>query len=304
MSQAIWKQHPFKVKSYLYLWEPEQVFVAQLTENVNIDDYPFTEIDLTSAIISRGNIFLVEKGMTILIGSSPGLDNLGRTRVRERSYNGTSIPIGRTPRGNKFGEMNLSTGAYVTVLNHYDVFSKMPHIDPETGRIFKDETSYNRAIAKPPIAHAGEHIAGFVDPDTGLLTVDFDGSQSTIVDSSASAPSYLWNFGAGATPSTANTLTVSGVTFPAGPPRYISFTVFHNSVAHTTRRIVYAAPREGEFSPIGIAHDNYVRELSPEGQTFTCRIKSDISNIIPGSIVLFMQEETFGDDAGPLVFLQ
>lgn len=301
MVESIWKQHPFSTTSWLYLWKPTAVFIAQVIDDVTYN-FPLNEISTSSADIISGNIFNIEPGMTLMVGTAPGKDDLGRTRVRARSYNGISIPIGRSSRGNKFGEINPSNGAYITVLEHYDVWSKIPHIDEDTGIIYKDETLYNRAIAKPPIAHAGPHIAAPVDPDTGLLTLDFDASESTIVDPNAGSVDYFWDFGPGAEPEIISGEVVEGVTFPAGPPRYISLTVVHNSVQHTTRRIIYPIPVDPTHpdAPYQFKHDDYKRVLEPEGQVFSCRVMSDLGEHPAGCILLFMQQEYFGDTAGPL----
>jgi len=298
MSKVTWIGHPLHVKSYVYFWEPDVVYQAQIMGSSW--EFPLTNILTDSGSTLQGSIFDVEEGMTIYIGSSAGTYDLGRVRTRDITPDGTTLPIGRTSRGARFGELNPAAGSYITVVNHFDVWSKTPFID-EDGVITKDEISFRASIAQPPIAHAGEHNCGFVDDGTALLTVNFDAVDTTIIQSGAGAPVYAWDFGAGATPETATTATVSGVTFPAGKPRWIKLTVSHNSVSHTTRRVIYPAARTGADSPTTLVVDSFTRTLKPEGQIMNFRLKSDTVSVPDGAMVIFMQEEDFGGSPGPLI---
>lgn len=293
-SPSTWRQSPYAAKYWLYVWNPAVVFQAQVT-NVSNLKYPLTNVTVDTAI--QGSSANVRPGMTAIFGSTAGGDDLGKTRVRS-TVSGSTMPIGRTPQGRRLGEIDIQATTYVTVLDQRLVWAKIPKMNKK-GKTWKDETAFNSGIAQPPIANGGPAVAGFVDPDTDTLTVDFNALNSVIVDASASILSYSWSFGSDATPTTSTSATPTAV-FPAGPPRYVYLTVSDGTRTHTTAVVVYPAPRSGQYAPNQMAPDSFERTLTPQGQRLRFRINADMEAPPDDAVVLLFAEEYFGSSKGSI----
>ena len=291
-SPATWRQSPYRVQYWMYIWNHSTVYQALVAVP---DRYPVTSLTCSSTL--AGNPANVQPGMTVIFGSAPGLDDRGRTRVRG-TISGSSLPIGRTSRGSGDGEINIESTTYATVLEQYLPWAKIPYIK-KRGKSYKDEMAFVAAQAQPPIANAGCHVGDFVDPVANTLTVDFDAGDSAYVRSGASSLTYSWDFGSGATPSTSTSQTPT-VVFDPGPPRYITLTVNDGTLTHTTRIIVYPAPRTGIYAPNQMDPSDIERTLTPEGQRLGFNLNDDMPTPPDGAVVFLFATERFGDHVGSL----
>lgn len=278
----------FSAKGYLYLHAPATMLSATCTTVNPI--YPVSVVEYTSA---TGDYTDIRPGHTVMFGTAPGLDNLGRQRVRAAA-NSTQIPIGRSSRGRLRGEVDLSSGStvYITVLDLHEVWARIPNIVDAV--LFKDEQPYSDTLAIAPLANAGPHVANFVDPNTGTLTLDFSGLNSFSLDGTLS---YSWDFG-DATPSSSTSATPTGISFPPGA-RYIYLTVTANGRSHTTAVLVAALERTGANAPIPV--EVGTRVLRPEGQTGSFTIKGadiPISTYPRGTQGIYFEVERYGGIAG------
>lgn len=271
-------------RGYLFVLKPTVVFQAQI--NMATVTYPLTS--LTFDNVTTGAYTDIQPGMTLIIGSSAGASDLGRQRVRAAATSSV-IPIGRTPKGVFWGELNVSDNVYITVLELYEVWAKIPFIT-DAGVSFKDQTAFSASIAEPPVANGGCAVAGFVDPDTNLLTVNFDASDSILVDADRSSLTWSWNFGQG---DTSTHETVSGIEFPPGF-YYVRLTVNDGTNTHTTRIPVYAAARTGANAPVSVETDTVT--LKPEGATMSFTLKAaslDLGDYPYGTLVIYFEDEFY-----------
>ena len=76
---AYWESLPQDFPMYLYIHSPATVFAAQV--NQTVFSYPLMQIAFDN--VTTGSYTDIKEGMTVLIGTSAGLDNLGRVRVRK-----------------------------------------------------------------------------------------------------------------------------------------------------------------------------------------------------------------------------
>lgn len=136
----------------------------------------------------------IEPDMTLLLGTAEGLDDLGRTRVKNVA-DATTIPIPRTSRGIEDGTLNVGDNMYITVLYDYRPWSMLPYFDLEAGIDFKDGDievgTYNTEI--PPKANCGPGFAGYANTDDRTAVVSFDGSFSTAIADGATITTFAWD---------------------------------------------------------------------------------------------------------------
>ncbi|GIL24668.1 MAG: hypothetical protein BroJett042_31810 [Bacteroidota bacterium] len=295
-----WRDHPYHYQGYLFLLKPQPVFRARV--NMSSISYPFQR--LTYDTVTLGAYTDIEPGMTVLLGTSEGADDLGRNRARlssEGVATATDIYVGQFSRGTRDGEFDLADNAYITVLDDYRVWAKIPRVTDKLV-VYKDyKTEYSECEPQPPVANAGVGYAGFTDPSTNVITVDFDGSASFAVAAGASITSYAWDFADG-TPSSAATAQVNGVIFPPGF-RWVKLTVTDsNGKSHTARVPVLAA--DPAASDNGVIRQFRVTEHAcrREGQEITVEVREaiNLADYPAGTLVMYWEREAYAGVAGSL----
>lgn len=182
------------VKAYLSTIPLSTVATALVNEVSPPDAIFQITVDNTSAGWSN-----VRKGMTVKIGTSAGAADIGTYRVR-KAPTATILYLAEMSNGDP-GLLALSTtqrivdNAFVTIVNDYNLWSVFPRIEfsgGTTAAFYKDydvaySTQNQTAIACPLLL--GEHLVGFVNSGTGLLsgswTRSIDAFDGTIVLSTA-----------------------------------------------------------------------------------------------------------------------
>lgn len=281
----------------MVIWQPSIVFAARV--NMASATYPLDEITydgVTTGVYS--NIF---PGMTVLLGSAAGLDDYGRQRVRKAATS-TLLRVGRSSRGTRDGELDITDNAYITVLREWRVWAKIPYIDPD-GEIFKDSDvgATGEAPDPHPVAVASPAFAGTADAGTGVATVEFDASDSFQFDAAVSSAlsgvaSYLWEMDAGTI--TVGTISSAAITveFPPGS-HYVYLTVVgDNGQMHQTYRPVYVRDPDDDdsISDYQIAS----HRITPQGQGVSVRVLQDIPRATyrDGSLVMIWDDDLQSED--------
>lgn len=288
----------------LFLLAPTTVFAARV--NQASFTYPIAEVVFDT--VTTGSYSAIKIGQTILFGSTAGADDLGRQRVRKAATS-TVLYFGRCSRGSGDGEVNLSDNIYITVLNEYRVWAKIPFIDtnpPPDGTIYKDHDiavgSYT--TTPPPVANTGPGYAATIDPSTDKITAQFVGTGSFATANGASISTYLWDVADGTITvgtSASNTITA---TFPAGF-RWVSLTVTDsNGKTHTARCPVYARdPNSDTCIP---SFQVISHRIAQEGQKVSVKVLSDIPSttyLEGGFALLWEGEPSSSSDRTNLVFV-
>lgn len=293
----------------LYIHQPEVLFAARV--NQAVFTYPLDEI--TFDTVTTGAAGNVGDGMTLLLGSTAGADDLGRQRVK--STTSTLIRIGRSSRGTRDGELDVVDNAHITILGEFRVWAKIPYID-EDGDIFKDGTTgaasgdlSGNVTDPPPIANAGAAMAGTIDSVTGLLTVEFDGSESRQFDAAVSSAlttvaEYLWEVDDGTITVGTTTSAAITATFPAGF-RYVWLTVSSDAGKfHTARIAVFARDPEDDDSTANFQISGH--SITPQGQELAVRVLDEIPRATypDGALILVWEgEPSDGADRSHMQFV-
>lgn len=231
---------------HLYFDIPPAIFKARI--NMSSIVYPVT--DLTFDGVTLGAYTDLIPDHTLLLGTTEGGDDLGRVRVQKFATS-TSIAVGRISQGNEDGTLDVQDNAYITVLDDYRPWAKIPRMildnDPETPDVdtFKDSDIAvgNNNDFIPPKANCGPFFADYVDPITGLITVQFPmgGTNESFANAEgATIVTYLWDVEDGTLTVGTTASAVITATFPAGR-RWVGLTVTDsNGKVHTSRTFVLA----------------------------------------------------------------
>jgi len=185
-----------RTKLYLSIFRPTTVMTAQITGAVARNDYVIPYYN------PSGEYSSVLEGMTLLVGSTAGAEDVGRIRIR--SVDGSDFTVAEN------SDIDWQVGQYLTVLRFWDIWPVFPRIisDPsnaENTLWYKDYdiayTNQNTILGAFPCA--GPHRAIFTGEqvyysatgtahvaDVGFSTAWwFEGA--TVTGSSAYTPGYM-----------------------------------------------------------------------------------------------------------------
>jgi hypothetical protein len=241
LGEAIWRSHPYTPQNYIYIHDPAVAFRARVNEPGGFGAFQsqgFPEVDMDN--VTHGDISDVKAGMTVFFGTSAGARDLGWSVVREGSTSSV-LNIQRTPYGVRRGECSPDDNAYITVLEHFEVWAVQPYLAVD-GELYLAGTEYSDIVAAKPVAISGPDLIEWTDDrsPTGTITVDFpDGDDSYATAEGAAIASHAWDFGNGDTSTDA---APTGIVFQGGA-WWVSHTVTDDqspAQSHTTWRIVVA----------------------------------------------------------------
>ncbi len=287
-----------------FILRPVTIFAARLNEPDAVT-YPRAQFAFDG--VTTGAFGDIVPGMTLLLGSSAGADDYGRQRIR-KSATSSIMYIGRSSRGFHDGEINLIDDAYVTVLNEYRIWSKIPFISTQDediggyiGDLFKDadiEVGTFTDDEEPPVANAGPPAAGTIDSGTSKLQVKlphYSPSRSFAVADSTTISSYAWVLPSGVTLAGGSQLTDAQITVDCDPGFYwIELTVTDsNGQTHTTRTFVVARDPAGSDDGWISNFEVTSHRVTQTGQTLSVKITEDVSlaDSPDGTIVLLIEGE-------------
>lgn len=256
----------------LFLLQPEIVLRASV--NAPSISYPVDQIPFDN--VTDGDTDDLRAGMTVVLTNAAGTI-LGRQRLRKPYSTTNALDVGRSSQGTHDGELWALDNATVTVYDDYRVWSKPPKIVTagDVWTEFKDSDIEvgDYGSEPPPVCNIGTAVAATIDPDTDVITVDFDASGSYAVADDATIDSYSWEVGDGTV--TDGTLTTQSltVTFPAGF-RWVACTVTDsNDKTHTARIPVFARDPDDDACIAAIPER---QRITPAGQEVAFRILEDI----------------------------
>ncbi len=283
------------LQMHLFILNPTPIFRAR----VNMTP-PSGVIDaVTYTPVGIGVYTDIRPGQTICFGSAQGRDDYGRQRIRKPATADT-LYIGRSSTGTHDGEVTIVDDAYITVLDDFRMWAKIPDIieisDTEV-KILKDSDLEveDNTTNPPPVANSGPGFAATIRSDTELITVTLPipGTNSFPIADGAFITSYLWEIDDGTLVSGSLTDAEITATFPAGF-RWAHLTVTDtNGKTHTSHTPIFA---RDPFEPA----DETIREWQMEsrtvmqlGQKIALKIISDVDmSVYPdGTLVMIWDRE-------------
>lgn len=262
--------------THVYLHIPTPLFKARVNMPGTVT-YPVTA--LTFDGVTLGAFGDIEHDMTLVLGTTDGADDLGRTRVQKVATS-TQIPVARVSRGVEDGTLEIVDNAYITVYaDDFRVWAKLPYQDPN-GTDYKDgDVPVGTFLTNiPPVVNMGSGFADYIDPNTGLITGAWDASGSVAMADGATISTYAWDVGAGTiTVGTASSAAITA-TFPAGH-HVVSLTITDsNGVSNTGRRPVVAVDPANDVTIQTVSAPSY--RFTQAGQSVRIGFPADIPRSI------------------------
>lgn len=203
---------PQESRLFLSLYQPETVFSAQLRQGLSGTNgntvIPYTNV-------ATGTFSNILPNFAMIVGSTPGGNDLGSIRVRNNTATGTANAL--TVAWNN--HVNWQSGCYLTVLNYVDVeaiYPRVTQLSSQVGQI--DATFYkdydipytNQNTVMGSFVCMGPHRAAFRDPSSGQVQLYWSSSGSYNVN--GEAMSFAWEF-EGGTPATSSLRDPGYVTY-------------------------------------------------------------------------------------------
>jgi len=159
----------------------------------------------------------LDEGTTLWVGSYGGGRDVGVLRVRSITRDAWPPVTGIIHVAENDGIL-WADDLYLTVKDEHRIWPKFPRVvvdestDPATITWYKDYDIVHswQTHQEPPVVIMGPPACAFIDPFTGLVTVNFWASDSYSPRGTALAGAILWIFAHGI-PATANTLGTEAV---------------------------------------------------------------------------------------------
>jgi hypothetical protein len=187
----------------LYIHKPKVVFRARFNTQGQTWTYPQEFIDYDN--VTLGNTTLLKESMTVLVGSAPDLYDYGIVRFRyvDPDYPTLRLRVSHYSRGTAIGDLTIVDNSYITILEDYRIWAKIPQM--AGGAVWKDTDigPYENNGKPAAVPNGGPGTAGDIDPTTGMLEVAFS-AKSFIFDLAFTPPvpnpqNYIWEWPGSAT---------------------------------------------------------------------------------------------------------
>jgi len=284
---ALLRTQPHRSRFYLSIYEPNTVLACQVTGSVEKGDQ-----EITYDSESEGSYLLVKRGMTLLVGSSAGDDDMGSVYVK--SATATTITVGEN------SHINWSDDLYLTILDFFQVWPVYPRYtsDDEDITVYKDYdveyTDQNSVLGS--LICMGPNHAGFLDTSTGTSSVYYSASGTSNLTTGTN--SFHWHF-VGGTPTGSHVQTPGNILYgEAGHfSTYLTVSGTAGSVETSTRHIsIYDRPEDGPNPPV--LSWGFDGELSGDrdsgGSSIRLWVKEDIGSIQDGALVIIFADDWYG----------
>lgn len=210
-NQTLLRKQPHDVELSLSIWQPTIVFQCRVNNSAIAKNARAIAYDT----VSLGSYTVVEAGMTLWVGTQPGLDDVGKVRIR--SITSSTITVAEN------SDILWADNQYLTVINQREMWPVYPRMiqdesNPTTVLWYKDyDVAYtNENSILGSFICMGGNRAG--DLRNGSHQEYFSASGTVNVAGSAIS-SYYWEFG-GASPASGTTHTPGMVTWDT-PGDYI-----------------------------------------------------------------------------------
>lgn len=292
---ALLRTHPHKSKEYLAVLQPATVLACLLNGAPSGD--PVTSITYDGVTVGSFGDVVVD--MTLWIGTAAGGRDKGTCRIRKAATADTLYIA-------EDSAIDWADDDHLTVVANFEFWVKYPRIVVSNSSItfYKDwEVAYSDQQENyPPVAILGPPDCQFIDPDSGLATVNFVGEHSYAVEPGATISSHAWVFPSGTPSSSASEGTEASpvvVTWDTAGIYWVTLTVTDsNSKTHISRRPVFIFDRTGSGAPYSrFKMKGRPGDLNQHGHTASFEIYGDAdqAEFPDGAMVVYFTEDWYGD---------
>jgi hypothetical protein len=281
------RSQPQQTTLDLFIFQPETIFQAQ------INDPSITKGARTITYNnSTGSYLNIEEGMTMLVGTSVGQEDIGRIRVR--SATGTYIKVSEN------SNIKWENGKYLTVLKFWEAWPVFPRLiqnpaNQEDVIFYKDyDIAYvNQNNFLGTFVNAGCHQPVFLENGTGTVYYSATGTTNLV----GSALTYDWNFDGG-TPSGSSAYT-PGYVYYTAPGDYVTRLIVTaaNGTVDKTYRYISVKNKIGEGTNTPIVRWT-MRDLTGSrdegGYSAEFTVYDDIP-VYDGAVVMLKANDWYGN---------
>jgi hypothetical protein len=241
--------------------------------------------------VTAGSYTQVESGMTMLVGTTAGGEQLGRIRVR--SATATTITVAEN------SNISWADNRFLTVIGFFDIVPIFPRIvsnpaDIENPIFYKDYdiayTNQNKIMGT--FVNMGSHREVELD-EGGTGTIYYTSSGTYNVN--GQALNYLWEF-EGAVNVTGSTARVPGNVTYNTPGNYLTTLTTTSSSGAVDKSYRYIIVNRHDGGVIDWEMTGLQGSRSSSGYTANIKINSALSTpITPGSVIIISQKSTYGN---------
>lgn len=241
VNQELVKVRPQSTELNLVIFQPRIIFQAQ----INDGSIARGARAITYDNVSTGSYSNIESGMTLLIGTTAGNDDIGRLRIRS----GTASQLSVSENSN----IAWADNQFLTGLRYFEVWPVFPRIiqspsNPEEVEFFKDYdipyTNQNSILGT--FANAGPHRTVFLESNhTGTAYYSSTGTYNLL----GHALTYNWAF-EGGNPTGSTSANPGWIAYNT-PGDYVTRLIVTDSVngaVDTTYRYVSVRDKIGQGS--------------------------------------------------------
>lgn len=253
--------------------------------------------------VGDGNVV---RGMTLWIGSTPGARDLGKVRIKVVDALGNQLTVAEND------DILWADGVYLTCPGaggFHEIWGVYPRIDEVGGVVVfyndYDDVYVNEGDHLPPKANAGAPVCAWIDPTTGVATVQFAGPDSYVSEVGHGwhgANPFAWTFPGGAPATSAVQGTCDNpvaVTFNTPGFRYVTFVVRDDQNVTGTVYIPVWIFEEGVEDPY-----QQVEVIDQSGSAsggWRCKLRvfdvdeDTIYDFVEGALVVLFTRTWYGD---------
>ena len=284
------RTRPHTSKLWLSIYQPTTTLSARVNDATIAKGE--REVTYDNAV---GSYQLIEDGMVLLVGITPGGSEKGRIRVR--SATSTVLTLAENDH------INWEDNDYLTVLNYIEITAVFPRIiqdpaDDENVIFYKDyDIAYtNQNSELGSFVNMGGHTSIFLENGAAQVYFSASGTYNLL----ERGIEYAWWF-QGATSTGSSVETPGYVTWDT-PGHYavrLNVTATGTSVTDSSYRYVsvYDRPENGSSNPI-LSWElvDFVGDRAAGGYTARIRLHEQLGfTLLDNSLVVIMADDWYGD---------
>lgn len=284
---ALIRTRPQETRLWLSIFEPQTVLACQINDGSiakGARTIPFNNV-------TEGSYLLVESGMTMYIGTSPGGRDVGRIRVRSATANNDIIV-------SENSHIEWVDDLYLTIVYFFEIWPMYTRLvqNGETVTFYKDwdivYTNQNSVLGS--FVNMGCHYAGFLEDDD---KVDVYYSASGTLNLRGLGMTYQWHF-EGGTPTGSSAQTPGNIMYdtPGFYTTKLAVSFAGGGLDVSYRHVsIYDRPEDGVNVPIlKWEMGDISGSRAQGGHKVNVTVHEDVSSVVDGALVVIFADDWYG----------